>query len=149
MAEHKDGIMEFDTGANRSSDADKPDYEGFLSPLVIKAFGEYMSFNRHLPDGSIRDSDNWQKGIPTDAYMKSLLRHVVDLWLFHRGHSANEAVFTLCAIIFNAQGYLHELISECGESAIEDAVRCATEQRTLMVDLNAEIAPTKRKRRRR
>src|SRR5229473_3808108 len=149
MAEHKDGVMKFNTGANRSSDIGKPDYEGFLSPLVIKAFGEYMNFNRHLPDGQIRDSDNWQKGIPTNAYMKSLLRHTIDLWLFHRGHAANEAIFTLCAIIFNAQGYLHELLISCGEGAIEDAVDYATELRALhkRQKVNAATEQTKPKRR--
>jgi len=31
----------FDTGATRDTSQDKLDFEGFLSPLVIKRFGEY------------------------------------------------------------------------------------------------------------
>jgi len=54
----------FGGGATRNSDQGKPDYEGFLSPLVIIRYGEYMTRHRVQADGNIRDSDNWQKGIP-------------------------------------------------------------------------------------
>ena len=32
----------FDTGATRDTNTDKPDYEGFLSPLVIERYGQFM-----------------------------------------------------------------------------------------------------------
>ena len=110
-------MREFKTGATRDDDTAKPDYEGFLSPLVIRRYGEYMTKHRVQADGKLRDSDNWQKGIPLTAYMKSLWRHVVDLWTMHRASSSNESVAefehlaeeALCAIIFNASGYLHEM----------------------------------------
>lgn len=102
-------MRKFDTGATRDSDENKPDYEGFLSPLVLVRYGEYMMKHQVQADGDLRSSDNWQHGIPKDAYMKSMLRHVMDLWLFHRGHAGRETLEdALCAILFNAMGYLHE-----------------------------------------
>lgn len=101
----------FGTGATRDQDESKPDYEGFFSPLVFERFGQYMHKHRKQSDGELRASDNWQKGIPLTAYMKSLWRHLVDAWKGHRGYASNEVLEeALCAIIFNAQGYLHELL---------------------------------------
>lgn len=103
----------FETGATRDSDLGKYDYEGFLSPLVIERFGEYMHKHRTQADGNLRDSDNWQKGITLDAYMKSAWRHFMDWWAIHRnrGRIAREPIEeALCAILFNVMGYLHELL---------------------------------------
>lgn len=106
----RDKMRQFDTGATRDTDSTKPDYEGFLSPLVIERFGEYMNENRTTALG-VRDSDNWQKGIPLTAYIKSLFRHFMALWLWHRGYGSQDKKTlerALCGILFNAQGYLHE-----------------------------------------
>jgi hypothetical protein len=102
----------FDTGATRDSDSDKLDYEGFLSPLTLRRYAEYMHQHQKQADGKTRASDNWQKGIPFTAYMKSLWRHLVELWTAHRSESWHTAdkEEALCAIIFNASGYLHELL---------------------------------------
>src|SRR5215510_947025 len=105
----------FDTGATRDKDETKPDYEGFLSPLVIQRFGEYMHQHRAQADGGLRASDNWQKGMPHEAYMKSGFRHFMDWWLMHRGYDPASAEKpsledALCALLFNVQGYLHEAI---------------------------------------
>lgn len=113
-------MREFETGATRNNDQTKPDFDGFLSPHMIQAFGQYMHEHRVQADGTIRDSDNWQKGIPIDAYRKSLLRHVFTAWTLGRGipakdHDTGEAAYlipTLCAVIFNAQGWLHELLKD-------------------------------------
>jgi len=103
-------VRQFDTGATRDLDFTKDDPEGFLSPLVIQRYCEYMSKNRKTAIG-IRDSDNWQKGIPKDAYMKSAWRHFLDLWLAHRGYASREGIEeALCGLIFNVMGYLHELL---------------------------------------
>lgn len=98
----------FDSGATRDSDDNKHDYEGFLSPLVIERFGEYMTKHRKQADGRLRDSDNWQKGIPKDAYAKSLWRHFLSFWKAHRGYKDEDIEESLCAMLFNIQGYLHE-----------------------------------------
>jgi len=106
-------VRTFETGATRDTDADKPDYEGYLSPLVIQRFGEYMTKHRIQSDGSVRASDNWQKGIPLDMYMKSAWRHFLDWWLGHRALKLTngELEESLCALLFNVQGYLHEHLS--------------------------------------
>lgn len=102
-------MREFETGATRDSDKNKPDYEAFLSPLVIERFGQYMMKHQVQADGQIRSGDNWQKGIPKDAYMKSGWRHFFDWWKEHRGLGSREGLEdALCAILFNVQGYLHE-----------------------------------------
>lgn len=106
-------IRKFETGATRDSEVGKPDYEGFLSSIVLKRYGEYMSKHRVQSDGSLRNSDNWQKGIPKDQYMKSLLRHVESMWLEHRGfESQDELEEAICAVLFNTMGYLHETLKD-------------------------------------
>lgn len=105
-------IRKFATGATRDTEQGKLDYEGFLSPLALKVYAEYMNKHRVQPNGELRDSDNWQKGIPLDVYMKSLWRHFMDLWLWHRGHptKSRESIDdALGGILFNTFGYLHML----------------------------------------
>lgn len=104
---------EFNTGATRNSDEHKYDYDGFLSPQVMEAFAAYMHINRVRPDGSRRDSDNWQKGIPLAAYIKSLWRHFFDLWKAHRGFPPDEGELAAAmGIIFNTQGFVFERMKE-------------------------------------
>jgi len=111
-------MRQFDSGATRNIDTSKFDYEGFLNPEALHAFAAFMHHHRTQKDGSIRASDNWQKGIPAPVYMKSLVRHVIDLWRMHRGYAVTNPDTglphderELCgAIIFNVMGYLKELV---------------------------------------
>lgn len=118
-------VREFMTGATRSSDADRYDPEGFLSPLALERFCEYMNKHRPQPDGSVRDSDNWQKGIPLTTYVKGIWRHFLHLWQRHRGWTVTDIGAAanieedLCAIIFNAQGYLHEILKHTRTAGFE------------------------------
>ena len=109
-------VRTFETGANRGMDTEKFDYEGFLSPLTLRRFAEYMHKNRHLPDGTLRDSDNWQQGIPLESYMKSAWRHFIQWWGLHRGRrpqrNTEDIEEALCGVIFNASGFLHEILKE-------------------------------------
>lgn len=117
-------MRKFSSGATRDSDDTKIDFEGFLSPLVLRRFGEYMNRHRVQADGELRDSDNWQLGIPRDAYMKSMWRHFYDVWCCHRGHatlSSESQEEELCALLFNVQGYLHELLKS--RAALDSLVR--------------------------
>ena len=110
----------FETGATRMTDRNKFDYEGFFSPLVLERRAEYMHKHRSTPDGGFRDSDNWQLGIPLRAYMKSAWRHFFDWWKLYRGGKAYDAVTgeeltiedALCALMFNAEGFLHEWLKK-------------------------------------
>ena len=104
-------MRNFESGATRDSEGDKLDYEGFLSPLVLRRYAEYMHGHRRQADGSLRDPDNWQKGIPWGVYIKSLVRHTFDLWGLHREESEDKDAFgnLLCAIMFNSMGLLYEL----------------------------------------
>ena len=96
----------FDTGATRNNDVGKYDYEGFLSPEALRAYAAYMHENRILEDGTVRDSDNWQKGIPLDVYMKSNWRHFRDLWSSHRGIEVEEGELAAAmGVIFNTFGW--------------------------------------------
>lgn len=106
----------FETGATRDSEEGKLDFEGFLSPLALEAFAEYMNVHRKQADGGLRASDNWQRGMGMDVFMKSAWRHFFSWWKIHRGwpvtderdgHSVtvDEAI---CGLLFNCFGYLHE-----------------------------------------
>lgn len=110
----------FESGATRNTEDGKLDYEGFLSPLVLEGYAAYMQKHRTQADGTMRESDNWQKGIPLDVYRKSLIRHVMTAWMNWRGHPVPpeqvgvsvripSELDTLYAILFNAMGMIHEL----------------------------------------
>ena len=113
-------IRTFDTGATRDDDTNKLDYEGFLSPLVLIRYAEYMHKNRLQSNGKLRDSDNWQKGIPIEQYMKSKFRHFMSTWELYREMINPESYLgeelyeeleeSLCAELFNTMGMLHELL---------------------------------------
>lgn len=104
-------MRNFDTGATRDGDDDKLDFEAFFSPIVLYRRAEYMHKHRRQADGKIRDGDNWQKGIPIPAYMKSGLRHTVDDWLRHRGYVArDDQEEAICAEMFNLEGRLLEIL---------------------------------------
>lgn len=107
-------MREFATGATRNDDTGKLDYDGFLSPLALEAFAKYMHQHRIQADGKLRDSDNWQKGMPIEQYRKSLWRHFFDVWRISRGYDADgvDLVEALCAVLFNAQGMLHETLKQ-------------------------------------
>lgn len=110
----------FETGATRNVEVD-PDYHGFFSPLAMHAYGEYMHAHRLQADGSLRDSDNWQKGMPVDVCVRSLRRHTHDVELIADGYPElarsdprDEHTWRahLSAIIFNAQVLLHQSMKE-------------------------------------
>lgn len=111
-------IRQFDTGATRDISDHKYDYEAFESPLVLNRFGAYMHKHRKQANGKLRDGDNWQKGIPNKEYVKSLFRHFFDVWAIMRGYNCVEPLGgkaidlqdALCAMRFNVNGLLHNLL---------------------------------------
>lgn len=134
-------IQTLPSGATRSSANGKFDYEGFLHPAVLAIFANYMHKHRKQPDGSLRDSDNWQKGVGKNGTMKAMLRHMIDAWAIHRGflvykepipgggekthyidyidkrpdtYVPVDIIDCLCGVLFNVNGYLLEEIRETG-----------------------------------
>jgi len=131
-------MRNFKTGATRDGEVGKFDPEGFESPLVDHAYHKYMHKHRVQADGKLRTSDNWQKGIDRDTYLKCMNRHFNDLRALHRGlavlkrkldHGEETLVCVagdisvdindwrvvtlieaLCALLFNVKGYLFELL---------------------------------------
>lgn len=109
-------MREFETGATRSDDEKRVDPEGAMSPLVVERFAEFMLEHRKTEDGGTREADNWQKGIPLYVYIKGLWRHFLHMWARHRGWPVNDPKAypdierDICGIIFNASGYLHEIL---------------------------------------
>lgn len=104
-------IRQFASGATRDTDEGKLDYEAYLNPLVLLRYAEYMREHQTRSDGTKRAGDDWQKGMPSDVYMKSLKRHVEDVHLIHRGYAQHaqatmDKVEALCAVVFNAMGMI-------------------------------------------
>jgi len=125
-------VRSFESGATRDTDSNKLDFEGFLAPTVLLRYAQYMNKNRVLKDGSLRSSDNWQRGIPLEVYMKSLWRHFFDCWLYQRGGVGKESLEdALCGVMFNSMGYLYELLKlkscpgnksgDCGDCEDQDS----------------------------
>lgn len=118
MSPLADQLKAYDTGAYRDADTGKVDFEGHLCPLTLEAYGEWLDTKRTMSDGSRRAADNWQLGMSSADYMRSLWRHFLQLWKLHRGHpvykngkpvTKREAA---CAILFNTFGYLRNVIVE-------------------------------------
>ena len=126
-------MRQFKTGATRDSDNTKNDYEGFLSPSVIERYGNYMTKHRKQADGNLRDSDNWQKGMPKEVYIKSMWRHFLDVWFIHRNYKRfdkqrNEEITiqeALCALLFNVMGYLFEDLKNNEQKKIDEIKKCS------------------------
>lgn len=118
MNEEQGVIRQFDTGATRDTAEGKLSYIKALSPIVLRRYVQYLDKHRKQPDGSMREFDNWKKGIPKGTYLDGLVRHDVDLWLMMDGfpaednHGPCDIQELLCAIIFNSMGMLHELLKE-------------------------------------
>ena len=111
-------MRKFESGATRDTVAGKLSYVKGLSPAVLKRYLQYLSLHRKQPDGSMREFDNWKKGIEKDVYLDSLGRHFVDVWLLHNGYPAEDnhgpvdIESALCAIMFNSMGMLHEILKD-------------------------------------
>lgn len=77
---------EFKTGANRNSSNGKFVYSDFINPLNEHSFAKYMHGKRFLDDGTYRDGNNWQRGIPMEELLKSFRRHSWELEALHLGY---------------------------------------------------------------
>lgn len=106
----------FSGGATRDTNVGKLSYVKALSPIVLRRYVQYLDIHRKQSDGSMREFNNWKQGIPEETYLDGLGRHFIAVWLLQQGftESDNHGPVTLedslCAIIFGASGWLHELL---------------------------------------
>ncbi len=129
----KNPMQKFESGATRTGDTEKLNYVKALSPIVLERYVQYLNAHRKQADGIMRDFDNWKKGIPTDRYLEGLGRHFIAVWLLGDGFPAEDdkgpvtLEDTLCAIIFGASGWLHEIIKDKRKGkTLESIVTCAS-----------------------
>ena len=117
---------QFATGADRSSDKGKVHFERSLSPLVLQRFSEYCR-DHNVPKG--RREDQWQLGFPQESWLDSGWRHFKAWWALHRGYpevdetgSPVDIEEALCGLLFNANGYLHQLLLAKMEPAAKEKI---------------------------
>ncbi len=105
----------YGTGGVRSELGDKLQYEGFFSPAVLLRRAQYMKKHQEQEDGKHRQPDNWQKGMTKEDYIDSAFRHFMFWWLTHREEwkaTDDELEEAICALMFNCEGYLFEMMRE-------------------------------------
>ena len=109
-------IRTFDSGATRDTVDGKLDYVKALCPLVLRRYVQYLDKHRLQPNGSMRDFDNWKKGIPRETYHSSKGRHFFADWLLEEGyevsdnHGPVDEEDALCGELFNTMGKLREVL---------------------------------------
>ena len=111
-------MREFGTGATRDSvdHPEKPSYYKGLSPIVLREYAKYLGRHRNTADGTIRDWDNWKKGIELDVYADGLLRHAMAVWLITQGYKSYDnngevnLKDSLNGVMFATNGMLHEIL---------------------------------------
>ncbi len=116
-------IRTFESGAIRSALGNKLQYSGYLNPLVLKRYAEYMKKHQTLPDGSQRAADNWQLGC---GELKNILdskdRHDMDVKLHIGGYSkeaTEDLEESLCAVMFNTMAMLKQVMEANGRGNAE------------------------------
>ena len=125
-----DKMREFTSGAIRDKDENKLQFSRCLSPIVLIRFVEFLRGHNKTAGGKRRE-DNWKKGFDRESYIESKFRHFVESWLIQDGlkdysdidefpeninniddFALEELIVSLCAELFNTQGFLHMLLLE-------------------------------------
>lgn len=107
----------FETGATRSPLGNKLEYDGYLNPLVLKRFAEYMKKHQTQADGQQRAADNWQLNIDMKSLHDSKKRHDIDVWLHIKGYpeeATEDMEESLCAAIFGNMAMLKQVMEQSG-----------------------------------
>lgn len=94
----------FKSGAIRDSEEEKEDYTETISWTAFKRYAKYMTACKKK-----YGAGNFKKGMPIDAYERSLLRHV-QKYMENKYEQGNVEVESdhLSAIVFNVFGIMHE-----------------------------------------
>jgi hypothetical protein len=95
---------QFDSGAIRDNDTNKPDFIETISWTAFRKFGEYMTSKKQK-----YGAGNFKKGIPIESYEQSLVRHLQKYLenKYEDGQQEREEDH-LSAMVFNLFGILHE-----------------------------------------
>lgn len=106
----------FETGAYRDTEEGKNDYAGFLSPLVIRAFGDYMRKHQLQSNGEMRRSDNWKSMFGehhNNVCLSSAWRHFLDLWMENEGFRSRDGLDeAIGGLLFNVMSYWYKILVE-------------------------------------
>lgn len=97
-------MRKFSTNAVRDDETDKEDYTETISWTAFKRYAKYMTSKKVRYGGG-----NFKKGIPIDAYERSLLRHV-QKYMENKYEDGTDEVNEdhLSACLFNIFGIIHE-----------------------------------------
>jgi hypothetical protein len=97
-------IRKFKSGAIRDNEDQKEDYIETISWSAMKRYAKFMTAMK-----SKYGEGNFKKGIPIDAYERSLLRHIQKyLENKYEGGQVEKELDHLSAILFNCFGIIHE-----------------------------------------
>jgi hypothetical protein len=109
-------IRVFETGAIRSDNTGRERFD-FISPLALKELAQYLA----TTENSFAQV-NYYKGIPEDACLESLLRHINDYQL-------NGKKIEAVALLFNAVALVHTIaLKERGEYVkVQEGTRLISE----------------------
>lgn len=99
----KKKITTFSTGAIRDTQEGKTDFTETISWTALNRYAKYMT-SKAVKYGP----GNFKKGIPSESYRKSLLRHI-DKYMRNTFENGNDEPNEdhLAAIVFNAFGIMH------------------------------------------
>jgi len=90
--------IKYKTGALRDTEEGKVRYD-LLPPECLRRVA------RHYTNGAKKYSaHNWKKGIPSERFLSSALRHLMQYWLGERNEDHLSAVvFNVFGIIYNEE----------------------------------------------
>jgi hypothetical protein len=106
----------FEKGAYRDTDRGKNEYTKFLHPLVVEAYGDYMTKHRVQSDGVVRAADNWRTGFGDDhkrVCLESAFRHLLDVWKELEGYESRDGIDeALGGLFFNTLALWAKVLEE-------------------------------------
>lgn len=99
---------EFQTGAFRDTNGDKPNMLSYTDPEVEWRYALYMKESEKRYGRA-----NWKKGLPKYEYLESLRRHFTKIWLREeKGIDLEPEVDHEAAVMFNIIGFMREQMKE-------------------------------------
>jgi hypothetical protein len=82
-------VRTFETWATRDIDTGKLEYSDYINPLCDYSFANFMKWKQYI-NWTIRAWNNWQKWIPNESLLSSLVRHTEIIKLLYQGYRVFE-----------------------------------------------------------